>query len=76
MRALWLALALVACRTPAPGPYSPTEQAARNTVRAQELSRQAADLIESDPEGAERLLREALSADLFFGPAHNNLGVL
>ncbi len=76
MRAWWLALVLVGCRSAAPGPYSPTEKAGRNTVRAQELSRQAADLIESDPEAAERLLREALSADLFFGPAHNNLGVL
>ncbi len=75
MRFWWLVL-LAGCRSAAPGPYSPTDQAARNTVRAQELSRQAADLIESDPEAAERLLREALSADLFFGPAHNNLGVL
>ena len=45
-------------------------------MRAQELSSRAADLVESDPEAAERMLREALGADLFFGPAHNNLGVL
>ena len=32
--------------------------------------------MESDLAGAERLLREALAADLFFGPAHNNLGVV
>jgi tetratricopeptide (TPR) repeat protein len=32
--------------------------------------------METDLAGAERLLREALAADLFFGPAHNNLGVL
>jgi len=36
----------------------------------------AADLLASDPERAETILREALTADLFFGPAHNNLGVL
>ena len=71
-----LALALVACRTAGEGPYAPTQAAARNTVRAQELNIRAADAIDSDPAAAERLLREALGADLFFGPAHNNLGVL
>ena len=76
MRALALTLLLVACRSAASGPYTPAEQAARNTVRAQELSSKAADLIDTDPEAAERLLRQALGADLFFGPAHNNLGVL
>jgi len=35
-----------------------------------------AGLIDSDPAKAAELLREALTADLFFGPAHNNLGVL
>jgi len=71
-----LALALVACRAAGDGPYSPTDQHTRDTVRAQELNTRAADAIASDPEAAEKLLREALSADLFFGPAHNNLGVL
>ena len=36
----------------------------------------AADVIDSDAKVAEGLLREALTADIFFGPAHNNLGVL
>jgi Tfp pilus assembly protein PilF len=77
MRALWIALLLAGCRAASgSGPYTPAEQAARNTVRAQELSSKAADLLDGDPEAAERLLREALGADLFFGPAHNNLGVL
>jgi Tfp pilus assembly protein PilF len=76
VRFLLIALALVACRATGSGPYEPTADAARNPVVAQELSSKAADLIESDPDEAERLLREALSADLFFGPAHNNLGVL
>jgi tetratricopeptide (TPR) repeat protein len=32
--------------------------------------------MDEDLERAEELLREALAADLFFGPAHNNLGVV
>lgn len=32
--------------------------------------------MDSDPASAEALLRNALTHDLFFGPAHNNLGVL
>ena len=30
----------------------------------------------SDPVTAEKLLRESLTKDIFYGPAHNNLGVL
>ena len=67
----------VACSSPrAAGPYATVAAGARHTARAEQLSRQAADLMETDLAGAERLLREALSADLFFGPAHNNLGVV
>lgn len=40
------------------------------------MNRLAADLIDGDPAGAEKLLREALTKDLYCGPAHNNLGVL
>lgn len=58
------------------GPYSPIIEAERNTALADRLNQQAADVIESDPKQAERLLREALTADLYFGPAHNNLGIL
>lgn len=58
------------------GPYRPAENARRDTAKAEQLTRAAADLIESDPAEAERLLREALTADLYHGPAHNNLGVL
>jgi len=77
-RAASLLLALAAaCRAPAQGPYSPTaEDRPRDTVRAERLSKEAADRIYSNPGRAEELLREALSADLFFGPAHNNLGVV
>ena len=71
-----VALALVACRSAGSGPYERPGEGGRNTFRAQELNAQAADLIASDPERAAELLRAALTADLFFGPAHNNLGVL
>jgi tetratricopeptide (TPR) repeat protein len=58
------------------GPYQVQEETERDPRRADELSREAADLMAEDPEKAEALLREALAADLFHGPAHNNLGVL
>lgn len=66
----------LACRSAESGPYSPSSEAVRNTVRAQELNAEAADALTTDPDAAEGLLREALGADLFFGPAHNNLGVV
>jgi Flp pilus assembly protein TadD len=58
------------------GPYASQSEAERSTVRAESLSHQATKLIRSDPAKAETLLREALTADLYYGPAHNNLGVL
>jgi tetratricopeptide (TPR) repeat protein len=74
MRAL--VLALVACRSAGSGPYERPGEGERNTYRAQELNAEAADLLASDAREAERLFRAALTADIFFGPAHNNLGVL
>jgi Flp pilus assembly protein TadD len=53
---------------------TPTE-GQRNPLRAQELTMRAAELLHEDPAKAEELLREALTADLYHGPAHNNLGV-
>jgi len=58
------------------GPYESAAEGSRETQRAEALTREAADLLYSDPERAEVLLRDALTADLYFGPAHNNLGVL
>ena len=43
---------------------------------AHELTLQALDVIESDRARAEALLIAALNADLYHGPAHNDLGVL
>jgi len=71
-----LGLALPGCQASRPGPYAEQSAKKRDTARAQELNQRAADLVHSDPERAERLLREALSHDLYFGPAHNNLGVI
>lgn len=58
------------------GPYAPLTAADRDPARAQRLTLEAADLADQDPVRAEALLREALTADLYHGPAHNNLGVL
>lgn len=71
-----IACSIVACAAPSPGPYAPMDERARDTSRAEQLSREGADVIASDPEKAEALLRKALTADLYFGPAHNNLGVV
>lgn len=72
-----VSLALSGCRAAATlSPYETTSEVSRSTVEAEALSRKAADLIDSDPAKAEALLRESLTKDLFFGPAHNNLGVL
>lgn len=57
-------------------PYSPVAETDRDGERAQKLNAEGARLIDKDPAKAEKLLREALTADLYHGPAHNNLGVL
>lgn len=50
--------------------------AVRNQQLAAKLNAQASDSIDSDPEAAMVLLRQALEADLYYGPAHNNIGVI
>lgn len=58
-------------------PYATPAESARDPHKAQELTQQAiAALDEAKVDEAEQLLREALSADLYHGPAHNNLGVV
>jgi tetratricopeptide (TPR) repeat protein len=72
-----LGLGLGACKSPSGnGPYEAVSEQQRDVALALELNGQAADMLQSDPEGAEALLREALTADLFCAPAHNNLGVV
>lgn len=57
-------------------PYATPSAPSRDPQKAQVLTIKAAELMDADPEKAEELLREALTADLHWGPAHNNLGVL
>jgi len=47
----------------------------RDTEKARRLNEQGAALAERGQlEAAQKTLKEALEADLFYGPAHNNLG--
>lgn len=71
-----LTASLSGCTQRNTSPYSTPREGARDPVLAERLNREAAAYIDTDEEKAERLLRRALEADLFFGPAHNNLGVL
>ena len=73
-----LACLAVGCRTAqdASGPYSPPTEAARDTTKADRLVQEATAALAEDASEAETLLRAALAADLFHGPAHNNLGVM
>lgn len=57
-------------------PYTAGNEMDRNPTRADQLNIKACDLVDKDPAAAEKLLREALAADLYHGPAHNNLGTL
>jgi len=81
-------LILTACHNTGPSRYSsnpyahpkagyetPGEQL-RSPLEAEKLTLEATDLIDSNPKKAEQLLRQALTRDLYHGPAHNNLGVL
>ncbi|MCC6678650.1 MAG: tetratricopeptide repeat protein [Phycisphaerales bacterium] len=66
----------VSAGTSRAGPYSPVSEGDRDEAKAARLTKQAAELIDTKPDEAEKLLREALNADLYHGPAHNNLGVV
>ncbi|MEM9372530.1 MAG: tetratricopeptide repeat protein [Planctomycetota bacterium] len=70
-----LTAGLPGCAMPG-SPYRGGEPDRRDPRLADQLTRRAVEATTSDPERAERLLRDALAADLYHGPAHNNLGVL
>lgn len=57
-------------------PYTVQPEEARDPREADRLNGEAVKLVDEDPVEAELLLRRALTADLYHGPAHNNLGVL
>jgi Flp pilus assembly protein TadD len=71
-----------ACQSPHNGPYAPQADGRRNPIEAQRLTMKAVEVLDGDGDEADRLvkaeslLREALSADLYHGPAHNNLAVV
>jgi Flp pilus assembly protein TadD len=69
-------VSITGCSQHASSPYTTPSSADRNSLKAQELTQRAVDLMESDPDEAEKLLREALGADAWHGPAHNDLGVI
>ena len=57
-------------------PYASPSTEGRDPAKAQELTLRAVGLMDNDPQKAQQLLQEALTADAFHGPAHNDLGVL
>ncbi len=58
-------------------PYSPPSESARDPQKAQQLTLEAVALLDDAKiDEAELLLQQALTADLYYGPAHNNLGVV
>ncbi len=73
---LMAALALSGCSSSGRSPYGSGERVDRDPQRARELYAKAINEDREDLAETERLLREALSADLYHGPAHNNLGVI
>lgn len=61
-------------------PYTPVSSEQRDTQKAIALNNEALPYMDkgdlASMNRAESLLRDALAADLYFGPAHNNLGVI
>lgn len=72
----WIVLTSGCSATRPPGPYTPMSETERDPAASRRLAAEGADLLKSNPARAEALLREALNADLYNGPAHNNLGAL
>lgn len=73
---VFVAAAPLGCRSSSPSPYVTQPPIRRDTDRAQKLAAEAVELMDTEPQRAEALLRDALAADLYHGPSHNNLGVL
>jgi len=75
MSTLCLLPALTGCAH-APRRHAAASESIRDPRAAERLHQKATVLMASDPAEAEKLLREAIAADIFHGPAHNNLGTL
>lgn len=73
---LVLALSVGCASNKRSGAYSPMTEEGRDSAASQRLAQEAVKIVATDPARAEALLREALNADLYNGPAHNNLGAL
>jgi len=74
---LLMIVCLCACTAGAPSTvYEPARAESRNTFEAQKLNGMGVEKMEAQPDSAERYFKRALTEDLYFGPAHNNLGVL
>ncbi len=73
-----LILLFVSCGRVTKGPYTPQmDEYERNIPLAQEHFKKAMVAMDSgDTEKAKSLLHQTLNADLYHGPAHNNLGVI
>jgi tetratricopeptide (TPR) repeat protein len=72
-----LCVAAVGCSPPDDGEKIDASDPNRKTTLARQLNTKAADLITKGkhPE-AETHLRNAIDSDSFFGPAHNNMGLV
>lgn len=68
---------LTGCVRSTQSPYSTASTTVqRDTVLARELYARIQRLGPEQRDEAEQLLRDCLAADLYHGPAHNNLGVI
>lgn len=69
-------LILGACAGTGGGQRVRSNRYERDPALARQLHAEATRIAEDQPERAEELLRESIRADLYHGPAHNNLGIL
>lgn len=77
LTALFMSVVVSGCASSKPpGAYSPMTEAGRDPTESRRLAQEAIKYAVNDPSRAESLLREALNADLYNGPAHNNLGAI
>ena len=76
--AAFILLPCISSCTSSTARISPThdDDASHDPGNAHALTLEALNFIESDSAKAEELLNAALKADLYHGPAHNDLGVL